>query len=372
MNINEEIVGWIEDQCVPWSSLIMESTLPPSPTLKLALLSMLAGYRFSGRMRVEFPPTDISAYHVAVAPFLSFLLKYPENITMPEVTIQWGNKNRSTISQQPRSGRIVLASGGIDSTAALLYFKAKGMQITALWIHYGQPYAEQEWRAVQFICTTLKIPLKKVRVMMDDEIVKGTPIFKHIVPGRNFMLCAVAATLGAETITLASLYDERKVPDKSPRFFNSASALLKSRISSPFHNLMKTDVLALWKRHWSNLILPHHTITCYDHSGRCGRCNACLKRAIAFAAAGWEPEATLQVDPLADECMLISGSLLTRWDTLPSCRQIDTLLAFDNARDRISQTVWSFASEHLRLRKTEVEDRRKTLKTASLKICEEF
>lgn len=366
-------VGWIGDERIMWTPLGIAPSLRSSVPLSIAILAVFAGYRLKGDMRVAVPLSATQPETATLSAFLTFLLRYPPEVNVPEVLVRWSAANLTHgagSTMMSGDSPLVLASGGVDSTAALLWCLSTGQRPTALWVNYGQPYATHESMAITAICERLKVPLIQMRVHLDDEISGGTAVYRHIVPARNLLLTALGASLGADRIILAGLVDEQKVPDKSPRFYREASAMCKARVFSPFVNLTKTDVLALWRRHWQDIISPELTITCYDESGHCGRCRACIKRSIAFAAAGWGIDHSARVDPLADRDGIIEEDLLARWHSFSRVRQLDMLLAFRNAHLRMSPKIQEFAHTESGGRATEIEQRDQNLRLKDLPAAE--
>lgn len=83
---------------------------------------------------------------------------------------------------------VVLASGGIDSTACLVYYRKNGYSPTALWVDYGQVSKKPELKAIKEITKSLDIPLKIIKIDGIKNIIhKGN----DEVRGRNLLLGSI-------------------------------------------------------------------------------------------------------------------------------------------------------------------------------------
>jgi 7-cyano-7-deazaguanine synthase len=59
---------------------------------------------------------------------------------------------------------MVLASGGIDSTACLFYYRELGHEVEAIFVDYGHPANSTEWEYVSVLCKQFKIPLSLLKL----------------------------------------------------------------------------------------------------------------------------------------------------------------------------------------------------------------
>jgi len=212
------------------------------------------------------------------------------------------------------SKAIVLFSGGMDSTIALFWARARHDDVVALTIEYGQKH----WIEIS---QASKIARRaKVRHEIDHMGAKGigprcalrsigTRIDSEeaaIVPGRNLMFLAIASgwaeSTGSDAIVAGfSLEDAKAFPDCRPAFVRAAQDAVSTsmdrriRIDVPLITLSKSDALHLGASLpgcWESILLSW---TCYEPrpvgltSGsftQCGLCPSCTRRAAAFAAAG--------------------------------------------------------------------------------------
>lgn len=264
--------------------------------------------------------------------FLTYMLAYPTDVITPVVTVRGSLDPMGPAQPSVVSGRdVVLASGGIDSTAALLHSLDLGQHPVAFWCDYGQPYAEPERTAVVDICQRLAVELVTLKIDLGSRIARDVK-FGHVIPARNLLIAACAAALGAAHITLAGLADELIVPDKSLRMYSEAQAHLNVAVQSPFINMTKTDVLRVWDQRWTDRLDALSTVSCYRSDGDCQDCSACAKRAVALVASGY---AVRPFPVFERQQRLILESWFPRFPNLPSVRRADLLIALGAIREVI-------------------------------------
>jgi 7-cyano-7-deazaguanine synthase in queuosine biosynthesis len=204
---------------------------------------------------------------------------------------------------------MLLFSGGVDSTAALL--------LSRLSVDY--PYIH----SVLFVENTGKNTnaqkdaisnIKLISKDMDYRIheYKMSPAFGHNfekedfeVPGRNLHFATLAANFGADNIFFAIEKDQDFLYDRSPEFFEHTSSLLskvfrkKIQTLSYFPELTKakavvkalestkhagafnlaTNILSTSFSCYSPVDFRNSFMSSYLH---CGKCEACVRRFIAF------------------------------------------------------------------------------------------
>lgn len=219
---------------------------------------------------------------------------------------------------------VVLLSGGLDSTTALFWAKARGYAPACLCVDYGQRHRRElaAARAVagragaDFHVVSLKLAWLKKSSLMDARrplpdvalarIGRGG-IPSTYVPGRNLIFLSLAASLAdaeeADAVVLGSnVQDYSGYPDCRPEFtraFGRAAALGTRRavqgrslkILTPLVRLDKKGIVLLARQVGAPLEL---TWSCYAGGARpCGRCDSCKLRAKGFALAGWADPAPL-------------------------------------------------------------------------------
>jgi 7-cyano-7-deazaguanine synthase len=212
-------------------------------------------------------------------------------------------------------GAIVLLSGGMDS-AVCLYEAALNrgtVSTTALFFDWSQRTVEEERGAVELLCeaagtgppvtvrldfpyggpltdATAPVPLDRSHAVMSSDGVAPT-----FFPGRNIVMLAYAYGMAAE-YDAGEIYfgpnadDAAGYPDCREEFllrFDEACRLgtgHAAQLVMPLIRLSKADIV----REGDRLGVPWDlTFSCYapvDHRP-CGRCDACVLRDAAFAAA---------------------------------------------------------------------------------------
>lgn len=81
---------------------------------------------------------------------------------------------------------LILASGGIDSTACINFYKKLQFDVDAVFVDYGQLSRKKEFQAISLIANYFKINLITINVTMNNEFSDG------YIPGRNAFLCSTA------------------------------------------------------------------------------------------------------------------------------------------------------------------------------------
>lgn len=192
---------------------------------------------------------------------------------------------------------MVLLSGGVDSTAALLWALDRGFHCHAVGVDYCQPAATAERAAAMNVAAKAGVPFSHFCIA---EAVSCLGLYRPDfstsqgadMPGRNAILlsCAAgyAARLGmqrAELVIGCNLDDAMWHVDCSQRFLMAMSDALHESstavegILAPWAGATKRRVV-MW------LESEHHgylelTLSCYLGT-RCGTCAACVARARAI------------------------------------------------------------------------------------------
>lgn len=213
---------------------------------------------------------------------------------------------------------VVLLSGGLDSTTALFWAKARGYSPVCLCVDYGQRHRRElsaaravarRAGAVLHIVSLKLVWLKKSSLVDENRPLPDVALARigkegipsTYVPGRNALLLSLAVSLadaeGACTVVLGSnVQDYSGYPDCRPEFTRAfgRAALLGTRrgtqglalgILTPLVRLDKRGIVLLARRVGAPLEL---TWSCYVGGKRpCGRCDSCKLRAKGFALAGW-------------------------------------------------------------------------------------
>lgn len=235
---------------------------------------------------------------------------------------------------------IVSFSGGIDSTAGILYALDKKMNVKPVWIGFGQKNEEEELKVIKKICKKLNLVPLIIRVDLKNYIDEGWTRWKMgIIPGRNFLFAAIASSIAqSSTKKKVKIYvcahKEEVNPvntDKSLRFFNTCTAIFLQfykkniELTSPFLTTTKPEIISYWVKKWSKKynIHPNDTISCYFGTN-CGNCKACINRVVAYSCAGL-PVEKFKNNPFSDKEGLISNGYISRFNSLKLERKLDFL-----------------------------------------------
>ncbi|MGH9523581.1 MAG: 7-cyano-7-deazaguanine synthase QueC [Terriglobales bacterium] len=220
---------------------------------------------------------------------------------------------------------VVLLSGGMDSCVCAA-IAARDYDPAALHVMYGQRTEERERRSFEGICDALGIRRRLVVrndalrqiggsaltdaainvPVADDEFAgRGSdsrepkaesrvPI--TYVPFRNahFLSAAVswAEVLGAERILIGAVeQDSSGYPDCRPEYYRAFNEVIRTgtakgdiTIETPLIGMRKSEIVTLGLELGAPFNL---TWSCYSGDKEaCGRCESCVLRLRAFAAAG--------------------------------------------------------------------------------------
>jgi 7-cyano-7-deazaguanine synthase len=216
------------------------------------------------------------------------------------------------MAHSTKSRAIVLLSGGMDSCVCAT-LAAQDYEVAALHVSYGQRTELRERQSFLAICNRLNI-INKLLVrndalraiggsaLTDENIaVPVTPAIDHVVPvtyvpfrNAHFLSVAVswAEVLGAEKIYIGAVEpDSSGYPDCRPVYYEAFNRVIRAgtkegniEIVTPLIAMRKAEIVQLGLE----LNAPFDlTWSCYSHEDRaCGRCDSCVLRLRAFAAAG--------------------------------------------------------------------------------------
>lgn len=215
-----------------------------------------------------------------------------------------------------RSKAVVLLSGGLDSATALAIARARGHELYALSVAYGQRHAA-ELGAARRVARAAKVRKHLVMdVNLDDvggsaltdrrmavPLAPSEGIPATYVPARNTLLLSLALgwaeALGARDIYIGvNAVDYSGYPDCRPEFIRAFQRLSRLatkagvesgkgfRIHTPLIRWSKARIIRRGLRLGVDYAL---TVSCYlaDAQGRaCGRCDSCRLRRAGFRDAG--------------------------------------------------------------------------------------
>ncbi len=210
---------------------------------------------------------------------------------------------------------IILLSGGIDSTATLVYAIKQEFECYAISFDYNQKH-KIELEYAKKIAKKYKVKEHKIIKLNINNITKSALINKNIkvpkykyskdlpvniavtyVPARNTLFLSYALSwaesLGITKIFVgANLNDKNGYPDCRPDFFkkfeelaNIGTSFINSKekinIITPFINSKKEEIINFGIQ---NDIDFSDTFTCYEpiNNKPCGQCYSCTIRNDAF------------------------------------------------------------------------------------------
>lgn len=198
---------------------------------------------------------------------------------------------------------VVLLSGGLDSAVVAAECAARGVEVHALTVDYGQTHWP-ELHAVDKIADVLSVATR-ARVTVGSTVFSGALVgigTDVVVPGRNALLLSLgvahAHRVNAQRVLIGACIDDRpRFADCRPAFIESfqrvvKSAALLTRVEAPLIDSTKAGVI---KRAVAlgRVDLLALTWSCYTpgHAGAraprpCGACLACVTRAKGFAELG--------------------------------------------------------------------------------------
>ena len=211
---------------------------------------------------------------------------------------------------------LVVYSGGLDSYTLLNKALDKFERVEAITFDYGQKHSKEITFASK-VCSenaiaheVVNLDLEKIlsgsALVGTSEIPEGNydkeKMKQTVVPNRNMIMISVAASLAIKNKCDHLWYaahsgDHEIYPDCRPEFIDRMTAVLeicdyhKIKFEAPFQNLSKSQIV---EAGLSMNLDYSKTWTCYEGKEKpCGKCSACLERALSFEANNTE-------DPLND------------------------------------------------------------------------
>tara|TARA_R110001592_G_scaffold16881_12_gene71703 strand:+ start:24038 stop:24631 length:594 start_codon:yes stop_codon:yes gene_type:complete len=185
-----------------------------------------------------------------------------------------------------------LVSGGLDSTLITIMAKEEGIDVSPLFINYGQLAAKKEWDTCKLLHEKLQLPTPiNMNLSGYGQVIKSGLTSSDFnikdqafTPCRNFLFllmgAAYAHQLNLTTVAIGLLNEEFSLfPDQTTEFIINAERAISSslgkpiEIINPLSEFSKEDVIMLAKE--KGLI---GTYSCHTgESEPCGQCIACLE-----------------------------------------------------------------------------------------------
>lgn len=173
---------------------------------------------------------------------------------------------------------IVLASGGIDSTACLSYYKESGHNVEAIFVDYGHPANPVEHEHLESLCKHYSIPHSLIKV-------SGIDIGREWeIRGRNgfFILAALMARPTFAGLLSLGIHGCSSYYDCGQKFIKLMSNLVSDytqgtvQLDFPFIEMDKAGIVQYCK---SRNVPLDITYSCQTGSvPPCGKCPSCKDR----------------------------------------------------------------------------------------------
>lgn len=223
--------------------------------------------------------------------------------------------------------RILLVSGGIDSTIMMTEAARINLPCELLYVMCGESYENEELLKLQTFIEKYKIPYR-----LNIINISGISRYDRFVPNRNMTIASIAVTsLGADEILLAGLKDDNVV-DKNDRAYAAMSNMLSEfsgkevTVKSPYSDITKGELIRRFVSSNSEEVNALHiamlqdTYSCYSsEEGHCGCCPACFRKFVALESNGIDSGIVLSKG--------IVNEYLAKLHTYPADRINRTLIA---------------------------------------------
>jgi 7-cyano-7-deazaguanine synthase len=180
--------------------------------------------------------------------------------------------------QKSTNSVLLLASGGIDSTACIQYYQDLGFEIKCVFIDYGQNARFQERNSVKSICSHYQVKLQILQYNFHEKYPIGE------IKGRNAFLIFAALLANPKFSGLLSLgiHSGPNYYDCSKNFVNEINKILTGYLSgqlvfdAPLLDFNKKMIIKYCK---TKKVPLHLTYSCEKGSSKpCGTCMSCLDR----------------------------------------------------------------------------------------------
>lgn len=185
---------------------------------------------------------------------------------------------------------ILLFSGGVDSLIG--YFWLHRPKI--LYFKMGHKYEKKELNCIENLCKLIPNLKENLTIIDDIKLGKYENGKNAYIRFRNILMAEVASNYGERIIICGVKGDN--ISDKSLKAYKKMNNCLNEiskkddkhiQIFSPFWTYTKTNLIKWGLENIPNFIeLLKNSVSCYDEHtlGQCGKCNSCLRKAIALEA----------------------------------------------------------------------------------------
>lgn len=234
----------------------------------------------------------------------------------PIITIEATATTDGPTLPQPPTGRGLLYTRGLDSTAVLLTMEAAGDSPTHLismdWV--DPPYAgdvmASVWRATAAAAAERGLPL--VRITTDarrllDPLVEWERAFVPVLAGPSLALAGILRSVGVSSTYRAGNAEFYGSHEALDPLWSSAAVTIEHRTDVPGDRTDRAAILLRdpWAVRWLQV--------CWEHpeEGNCGRCRKCLRTMSELWVAG------------ADEADLVAFAAPLRPDAVRALREAE-------------------------------------------------
>lgn len=179
---------------------------------------------------------------------------------------------------------LILASGGLDSTGCIKFYKDLKFNVELLFVDYGQPANKFEFDALKKISKHYRINVKRI-------VLKNSEVFKPgVIAGRNaFLLFTALLNFKKKNGTIAcGLHAGTDYFDCSKDFVKIMQELFDKytqntvKIGVPFLNFTKMEI---YNYCISGKIPIELTYSCELGTKKpCGHCNTCKDLKVIYAS----------------------------------------------------------------------------------------
>ena len=196
--------------------------------------------------------------------------------------------------------KVVLMSGGLDSSILLYEYAHKDEPCRAIWIDYGQANAKEEMAAAEALCKLWEVALLKLDAHTVFESEKGYMTLlrkgaRHTVASdelanRNAILISIAAHYMAyspATLLVGAHKTAAPYPDCTERFYRLMDKLTAYstknmvHVDAPYIKMTKQSIVRRAFEMAMTKAEIDKTVSCYDGTN-CGKCPACIARKAAL------------------------------------------------------------------------------------------
>jgi 7-cyano-7-deazaguanine synthase len=216
--------------------------------------------------------------------------------------------------EDERTLAVCLVSGGMDSCVTAALARAENDELAFLHVSYGQRTEARERQAfealaehygvtkrfvasIEYLARIGGSSLTDTSIPVTGANLSAREIPTSYVPFRNAHLLAIATSwaevIGAQRIYIGAVAEDSSgYPDCRPEFYGAFQYAVDVgtrpetvvEIRTPVINMRKAEIIKRGLELGAPLAL---TWSCYQATERaCGRCDSCVLRLRAFAAAG--------------------------------------------------------------------------------------